>query len=607
MTSRDRRRGSLRGLLPVLLAAALVAATLAVGTGTAAAQTGATVKFALPPATTPNYIFPMMPGADSSNANSFNLQQLLFRPLYWFGLGNRPVVNYTLSLAYPPVYSDGGRTVTINLKPYRWSDGYAVTSRDVGFWMNLLIANKQQWFAYVPGAFPDNVARITYPSPTRVVMTFNRVYNPQWLLYTELSQISPLPQQAWDRERVGGPVGNYDQTPSGAAAVYRFLNAQSTTLATYDTNPLWKVVDGPWRLVPGSGFDPTTGYTVFEPNPAYSGPYKARISRFVEVPFTSDTAEFDALRAGEIQYGYLPPQDLSQRGYLNGRGYRLSPWYFWGFDFIRINFPSRTAPFLRQLYFRQAMQHLIDQPAYITHILKGYAYPTYGPVPTQPPNPFASAFEKANPYPFNVATARSLLVSHGWSVKPSGTSYCARPGSGPADCGAGIRRGLPLNLVIQYATGTVTADQQMQTLESDFSRVGIHVRLRPVPFNESVAIAPCNSRTGSNCQWNLDWDGGGWSYSPDFYPTGGEIFETGAGANKGGYNNAVNNANIVATHDSRSSQALFTYQNYLARQLPALWLPTAAVQLSEISSTLLGALPQDPNLNITPETWSLRA
>jgi len=274
-----------------LLAAGLALATLrlgAAGPGGAAVPDhlgrAATVRFALPPSTTPNYIFPLVPGADSSNVNIDEFQYLMYRPLYWFGNGGRPVVNYSLSLARRPIFSDHDRTVTIDLRSYRWSDGTPVTSRDVRFWMDLLIANRASWFAYVPGAFPDNVTRISYPSATQVVMTFNRSYNPDWLLYNELSQITPLPQQSWDREHRGGPVGNYDRTRRGAVAVFDYLNGQATTLATYDSNPLWQVVDGPWRVLPGSGFDPTTGYTVLVPNRRYSGPVHPTLARFVEVP-----------------------------------------------------------------------------------------------------------------------------------------------------------------------------------------------------------------------------------------------------------------------------------------------------------------------------------
>jgi len=40
-----------------------------------------------------------------------------------------PNLNPSLSLAENPVYSDGNTTVTIDLKPYKWSNGETVTAR----------------------------------------------------------------------------------------------------------------------------------------------------------------------------------------------------------------------------------------------------------------------------------------------------------------------------------------------------------------------------------------------------------------------------------------------------------------------------------------------
>jgi len=45
------------------------------------------------------------------------VQELMYRPLYWFGNGSTPNLNPSLSLAENPVYSDGNTTVTIDLKP----------------------------------------------------------------------------------------------------------------------------------------------------------------------------------------------------------------------------------------------------------------------------------------------------------------------------------------------------------------------------------------------------------------------------------------------------------------------------------------------------------
>ena len=210
-------------------------------------------------------------------------------------------------------------------------------------------------------------------------------------------------------------------TPSGATKVYKFLNTQSTDQATYASNPLWKVVDGPWNL---SAFSPSTGYAAFVPNPTYGGPGKPKIAKVEELPFTSDIAEFDALRSGQLDYGYLPSEDINQARSLTSRGYTIDKWTDFGFNDFFLNFTNpQVGPIFKQLYVRQAMQHLINQPEIANDIFHGAAYPDYGPVPTVPPNPYSTQQMKTNPYPYSVSAAKSLLASHGWTVRPGGSLH----------------------------------------------------------------------------------------------------------------------------------------------------------------------------------------
>jgi hypothetical protein len=44
---------------------------------------------------------------------------------------------------------------------------------------------------------------------------------------------------------------------------------------------------------------------------------------------------------------------------------------------------------------------------------------------------------------------------------------------------------------------------------------------------------------------------------------------------------------------------------YGAQQLPGIWEPNYPYQISVISKKLKGAVPQDPNLNLLPQYWSL--
>jgi peptide/nickel transport system substrate-binding protein len=588
------------GILMLLAGSGAVAMTVPASAAT-------TATFAEPAGETPNCIFPMISAEENcySPVPLFDFQFLMYRPLYWFGDDGKAVFNPKLSLAKAPVWSGSGTTVTIRLKSYRWSDGMPVTSRDVEFWMNLLLANKSQWAAYVPGEFPDNVVKEAYPNSSTIVLTLRHPYSHLWFFYNELDQIIPIPQHAWDKTSATGAVGNFDQTPAGARAVYTFLIGQSNTPTTYITNQLWQVVDGPWKLVT---FDPTTYYVSFRPNAAYSGPIKPQLTEFTELPFTSDAAEYDALRAGELTYGYLPLADINQIQSLEASGDKVVAWPDYASNYIDVNYTNpKTGPILSQLYIRQAMEHLIDQPELVRDVLKGYGYPTYGPVPLQPSSPFLSPQESHNPYPYSVSAARELLTEHGWTVKSSGTSTCAHAGTSAGDCGKGIKKGTKLAFKLLYASGNTAFALEIQAIQSSFTQAGIQVTPEGEPISQVYSVnVPCDRHTGNGCSWDLLTWGIGYVYTPyDPLPSDSGQWQSGASLNGSGYSSAVNDANIVKTTTDSAPTAMFTYENYLSHQLSGLWIPNEDWQVSVISGSLHGATPQDPYTQIYPEQWRL--
>jgi peptide/nickel transport system substrate-binding protein len=222
-------------------------------------------------------------------------------------------------------------------------------------------------------------------------------------------------------------------------------------------------------------------------------------------------------------------------------------------------------------------------------------------VPILPPT-YADSAESNNPYTYSVAKAKALLTGHGWTVVANGTSTCANPGTGATQCGTGIPKGAALAFNLQYATGTTWITELMTTEKASWAQVGINVTLSSASFDTVLGIAvPCTG--GGNCAWELqDW-GGGWEFSPDYYPTGEEIFSTGAGSNSGSYSNATNDANTKATDNTSAN--LDTYQNFLAKDLPVVWQPNPAYEMSEISNKLHGATPQNVFGYLTPENWYL--
>ncbi len=585
-----------------MLAAACSASQSPAGNGAAGGTrvNGGTATIALSPGNQFDYILPLLDGDDAIGANIEYSEYLMWRPLYWFGSPGHVGLSPAYSLAEPAVVThSGGTTIaTIQLKPWKWSDGTPVTTRDVLFWFNLLKAEKNNWWDYVPGQFPDNVTAFRTLSASRFSLAFNGNFSAAWL-YNELGQLIPLPQQAWDKTSASGAVGNYDQTTAGAQAVYKFLAAQNKDLSSYATNPVWQVVDGPWKL---TTFAASTGDASYVRNTSYSGPATGSLHALRVLSFTSDAAEFDSLLgSGGINYGYLPFNDAAQTGRVTSDGYQVQAWPEWGITYITLNFASpQVGAIFRQLYLRQAMQHLINQASYISTFLQGYGNPTYGPVPLVPDSAFVSAGEKQNPYPYSPSAATSLLTAHGWKIVPNGADVCLRPGPAATECGAGIASGAKLALSLEYSTGEQAVSEEVAALQSSFSQAGIQIAPSGKPFN--TVIDDDVTCTKGSC-WQMNYYGQGWFFDPGYNdPDGSAIFHSGADDNAGSYVSAENDTldNHLA---SGGLPALDSYQNYLAQQLPVLWMPQFDNQISAVSSKLRGTFPQDPLGNIYPENW----
>jgi peptide/nickel transport system substrate-binding protein len=597
-----RRYGRLTAVASsVAVAALLVAACSSSGSSAPSGKSGTPVSggvatFALPPSAVPDWIFPFIDSAHSSVDNRNQFDYLMYRPLYWFGNNGEPVMDPSLSLADPPVYSNNDQTVTITLKNYHWSNGEAVTSQDVAFWLNMLAAEKSNWAYYVPGGLPDNLSSWKVTGPSTIVLHLKSTYSPDWFTDNELSQITPLPL-AWDKTSATA-AGSCATSVSSCTAVWTYLYSQAKQTSTYATSPIWQVVDGPWHLASYQA----TGYSVFKPNPKYSGPVKAKLSEFIEEPFTTEQAELNVLRSGSIDVGYLPVTDIAQQSVIAQSGYTLNAWLDAGINYFPYNFNNPTVgPIFKQLYIREAFQHLINQPQYISQIWGGYASPTYGPVPNDPPNPYLDTYVKDNPYPFSVSAASQLLTSHGWKVNPSGVTTCTSPGTGASDCGAGIAAGAKLSFNLLYASGITELTSEMEAMKSAFSQVGIDLNLSQAPFDTVIGNSvPCKP-TQASCSWQLDNWGGGWSYSMDHFPNGDLIFGSGGGDNFGSYSSPTADSMIAQTDTTPGT--LDTDENYLAKNLPAIFMPKADYQLTEISTKLQGVTPQEPTFNMTPEDW----
>ena len=321
-------RRSLRG---ALAAVAAVAVAVAVGpaarSAVAAGPAPWTITVATPTDATPSWAYPFLAGSELRSSNVQGFEQLMYRPLYYFGPGPTNALNPSLSLATPPVYSNGDTTVSFTVRPgLRWSNGEPVSALGVVEWMNLDASFPGIWADYLPplrggapAGIPDDVRTISVAGAT-VTLSLSRPVDPAWFTASELSQITPLPR-AWDLYEpsrphvaelgplsISGNAGHFN-APTASAGCYsahwvgdgnagvsatftdplgtrtvvqsadvaqaakcvdevyllRSLSADTPdyTAPSTDVRSIWGLSDGPWRL---ATYNASTGTIFFVPN-----------------------------------------------------------------------------------------------------------------------------------------------------------------------------------------------------------------------------------------------------------------------------------------------------------------------------------------------------
>ncbi len=500
------------------------------------------------------------------------------------------------SMAEIPEYSADAKTITIKLKDRAWSDGKPITTRDVEFWFNLVKNNTGGWASYRKGGFPDNVADFKVIDTKTFSITTTQVYAPGFFLGNQINGLVPMPQHVWGKDSDSATVSDLDRDPEGAKKIFAYLTKASQDPASYASNPLWKTVSGPWTL---SSFTPS-GEVKLVPNAGYKGDDKAKVAGISLLPFTSDDAEFNVLRSGGVDYGYIPAGSISQKSFIQGQGYTVSPWYGWSITYMPFNFNNPTSgPIFAQKYVRQAMQALIDQPTISKVIWQEMAAPTCGPVPQKPG---AAGSMDGCKYTFDPAKAKQLLESHGWKVNPDGVTTCTAPGAGANQCGEGVPAGAEMKFTVTSQSGFSATSKMMAELKSQFAKVGIQLEIKEVP--DSVAVSQACKKNDANCKWDLSFFGSQASWYYPVYASGQRLFATNAPVNLGSYSNPQADALIDATMTSSDPAAMKAYNDFLAEDLPVLWMPNPVAQVSAYKSTITGIDPQDPTLEMHPQDWS---
>lgn len=628
-----------------------------------------TLTVAQPVDSDPTSVFPFLDGVTCQTVNAVYLDEM-YRPGYWYGDGSAVTLQpglsslTTASIAYAGAGPSQTTTVTIDVKPWVWSNtngaldstnSETLDNQMVDFWLNM---DKAQSSASdiedslaacgddppfgLPGDL-QQVVNVGGATGHQVQLTFGGYLNSGWLQGNELSQINPMPW-AWDISAGGQSPGAGGCSTESYAAVTNDGSDPCTAVFNYLSglqinSSIWRWADGPYRQTSAQYVNGLpAGLDVQVANAHYSGPASdhAHAAKTIDYkPFATEAAEEAQLTSGALDVGYAEPTDLTagpanscgagaNRSGVFGDHYNADAACEDGDFFLYINFgggsstwpvdPTTTvwAAELNQQYVRAALEESIDQPSIDASVFNGYAEPTTSAIPTMyPALPYASGV--TNPYPFSESAATQTLTDNGWVQNGDGFEWCEYPGTSSVElspsltiqeCGANIPYHATLSLNIAVADENSYEVQMMLAEQQTMEAVGFDISLTVEPVDDLS-----NACFGGASMWEI-CTYGGWIYDPDFYPSAEQYLLSSSPVDIGGYSSSTMDTLIGDTISTSTALngvvpgvgpgAGTSFAQWTATDLPLLWEPAPKL-IVEVKKSVVGLPAASPFQNLSPE------
>ena len=205
---------------------------------------------------------------------------------------------------------------------------------------------------YTPGLLPDDLMSYQATGPDQVTMQLTRATRASGFP-TSGCDPAPMPE-AWNVSATGADAGAASVSPTARLTLGRVQGClhlhehQNKDTATYATNPLWQVVDGPWKLslytspatTPSCRLDVLRqpegvdlGAQVPDLHQRHRHLHRAQ-DRCAEHGWPERRGADDRSAAGGA--GFVPPSAAGIRGYV------LQPSFQFAIGFAYINFNNPT-------------------------------------------------------------------------------------------------------------------------------------------------------------------------------------------------------------------------------------------------------------------------
>lgn len=469
----------------------------------------------------PMNINSLLPIVNNDSLADFQVDQLLFAYAIW--VNNDLSIDWGKSLAKSIKFSDKNTVVSIKLKKWRWSNGRIVTANDLVYSLSLIKNYGERYPNYGMGGIPYIIKKTSIVNEHKVVLYLAHSVNPVWFELNGISQLVPLPAFMMKKYSLK----------------YIYDNQTNKYLVRY--------TDGPYML---SGYK-AGRYVSFVRNKEYSGPLVVP-NKIIFYMFPSEGAEFWSLKSGVINLGNVPHFLLPAKNLVN----KLRSCYTnggYGINYAPLNFHNKSVSFFHSLAVRKALEVAINQKQIITIAYHGLGVASYSPVPVYPSTFLSPKMKWEDTHPdsvFNIRLADRFLSDSGWVLNSNNIRE---------------KNGKLLKFDLMVSSASRTDRIVAELLQASWRKIGVLIHIKLVPFN--VELSKLENPNG--------WQAAiiPWIYSPDYYPSGDGLFNSGGGTNYGGFSNPILDRFIELTAIRPGNEYLYKYQDYAANVLPVLFLP----------------------------------
>lgn len=312
------------------------------------------------------------PFVGTSSANSLGYKNLIYEPLAQVNLVNpssKPTPWLATSWTWNASYTEIDFTIRAGVK---WSDGKALSNKDVAYTLNLMKGNQ----ALNGNAIPFGT--ITAEGTDQVKVTFTQ---PQFTTQSQVLGTSIVPEHIWSK--IADPTKDLNQKPVGSGPyVLKTWTAQAVTLT---------------------------------PNPHYWGG-KPKVPEVRYTSYNDNNAQTTALVSGATQWSYVFIPNYEK--VYTSKASTNNLWFPSGLGIHGLWLNLTKAPF-DNVAFRQAMNQVIDRNKISSQGESGL-YPLVDS-PTGIPQPAGTSFispkyanQKVAP---DVSAAKKTLTAAGYSYR----------------------------------------------------------------------------------------------------------------------------------------------------------------------------------------------